>query len=249
MDIQKCFNILELRPEATPEEAYQAYRDLAAIWHPDRCAYNPRLQQKAEGKLKEINAAYEQVKSFLTMKQVEGPRVQTPDPARAESGKPAEATVNEKGVGEAGLFSAYSVPRVKPKIGPGYFRLVGIIALLLIIPALFFSISILEDIRQKTARPADIFGQSIQQAVQMIEKETSKTIEADRGGEKSTVIDSGKGAKKPPAKPKKYIQIHMKNGSIILTTAYWEENSMIMFKKTSGVIGVEKSRVKKIVHP
>jgi len=249
MDIQKCFNILELRQDATPEEAYQAYRDLAAIWHPDRCAHNPRLQQKAEEKIKEINAAYEQVKSFLTMKQVEGPRVQAPGTSWAEPGKSAETTVDEKGVDEAGLFSATTTPRVKPKIGTGYFRLVGIVALMLVIPALFFSISILEDIRQKAARPADIFGQSIQQAVQMLEKEVSKTIETDRGREKSSVADSGKGVKKLPAKPQKYIQIHMKNGSIILTTAYWEENSMIMFKKTSGVIGVEKSRVKKIVHP
>jgi len=249
MDIQKCFNILELRQDATPEEAYQAYRDLAAIWHPDRYAHNPRLQQKAEEKLKEINAAYEQVKSFLTMKQVEGPRVQTPSTSCAEPGKPAETTVDEKGVDEAELFSACTTPRVKPKIGPGYFRLIGIVALMMVIPALLISISILKDVRQKAARPADIFGQSIQQAIQMLEKETSKIIETDREREKSPVADIGKGVKKLPAKPKKYIQIHMENGSIILTTAYWEENSMIMFKNTSGVIGVEKSRVKKIVHP
>jgi hypothetical protein len=249
MDIQKYFNILELRQNTTPKEAYQAYRDLAAIWHPDRCAHNPRLQQKAEEKLKEINAAYEQVKSFLTMKQVEGPRVQAPGPARAEPGKPAETTADKKGVDEAGLFSACTTPRVKPKIGPGYFRLIGIVVLIMVIPTLFFSISILEDIRQKAARPADIFGQSIQQAVQMLGKEDSKTIETARGEEKSSVVDSGKGTKKLPEKPQKYIQIHLKNGSIILTTAYWEENSMIMFKKTSGVMGVEKSRVKKIVHP
>ncbi|MFC1813312.1 J domain-containing protein [Thermodesulfobacteriota bacterium] len=249
MDIQKCFNILELRQDATPEEACQAYRDLAAIWHPDRCAHNPRLQQKAEEKLKEINVAYEQVKSFLTMKQVEGLQVQAPGPARAEPGKPAETTADKKGVDEADLFSATTAPRVRPKIGPGYFRLIGIVVLILVIPTLFFSISILEDIRQKAARPADIFGQSIQQALRTLEQEAPKTIETARGEEKSSVVESRKGTKKLPAKPKKYIQIHLKNGSIILTTAYWEENSMIMFKETSGVIGVERSRVKKIVHP
>ena len=249
MDIQKCFNILELRHDATPEEAYQAYRDLAAIWHPDRCAHNPRLQQKAEEKLKEINAAYEQVKSFLMTKQVKGPLAQSPGTSWAEPGKSDETTVDEKDVDEAGMTAAYTAPRVKPKVGSGYFTLIVIAALIMVVPVLFFSVSILEDIRKKAARPADIFGQSIQRAARLLEKEAPKTIETGGGGGTSSVTDSSKSEIKPPAKPKRYIQIHLENGSIILTTAYWEENSMILFKRASGVIGVEKRRVKKIVHP
>jgi curved DNA-binding protein CbpA len=37
---------------------------LANVWHPDRFVGNPRLQKKAEEKLKEINAAYEYIKSL-----------------------------------------------------------------------------------------------------------------------------------------------------------------------------------------
>jgi curved DNA-binding protein CbpA len=37
---------------------------LANVWHPDRFVGNPRLQKKAEEKLKEINAAYEYIESF-----------------------------------------------------------------------------------------------------------------------------------------------------------------------------------------
>jgi len=37
---------------------------LANVWHPDRFVGNPRLQKKAEEKLKEINAAYEYINSF-----------------------------------------------------------------------------------------------------------------------------------------------------------------------------------------
>ncbi len=62
--IDRCFGILGLKPGASQEELTQAYRDLANVWHPDRFVGNPRLQKKAEEKIKEINAAYEYIKSF-----------------------------------------------------------------------------------------------------------------------------------------------------------------------------------------
>jgi cytoskeletal protein RodZ len=48
------------------QELKSAYRDLAKVWHPDRFAHDPRLQQKAQEKLKEINDAYEQLISEKT---------------------------------------------------------------------------------------------------------------------------------------------------------------------------------------
>jgi DnaJ-domain-containing protein 1 len=62
--ISRCTEILGLKPNASQEEVNQAYRDLANVWHPDRFVGNPRLQKKAEEKIKEINAAYEYIKSF-----------------------------------------------------------------------------------------------------------------------------------------------------------------------------------------
>jgi len=62
--ISRCIEILGLKPNASQEEVNQAYRDLANVWHPDRFVGNPRLQKKAEEKLKEINAAYEYIKPF-----------------------------------------------------------------------------------------------------------------------------------------------------------------------------------------
>ena len=64
--IYRCIEILGLKPGASQEEVNQAYRDLANVWHPDRFAGNPRLQKKAEEKIKEINAAYEYIKSFYS---------------------------------------------------------------------------------------------------------------------------------------------------------------------------------------
>ena len=62
--ISRCIEILGLKPNASQEEVNQAHRDLVNVWHPDRFAGNPRLQKKAEEKVKEINAAYEYIKSF-----------------------------------------------------------------------------------------------------------------------------------------------------------------------------------------
>lgn len=62
--MDRCIEMLGLQRGASPEEVAQAYRDLANVWHPDRFAGNPRLQKKAEEKIKEINAAYEYIKSF-----------------------------------------------------------------------------------------------------------------------------------------------------------------------------------------
>lgn len=63
-NIDQCYEILKLNPNASPEEVKQAYRDLAMVWHPDRFpADNPRLKEKAQEELKRINAAYEVLKS------------------------------------------------------------------------------------------------------------------------------------------------------------------------------------------
>jgi DnaJ-domain-containing protein 1 len=66
--INRCIEMLGLKSGASQEEVNQAYRDLVNVWHPDRFADNQRLQKKAEGKLKEINASYEYIKSFYCSK-------------------------------------------------------------------------------------------------------------------------------------------------------------------------------------
>lgn len=64
-DIDRYYNILGLKPGASQEEVKQAYRDLVKVWHPDRFSHDPRLREKAQEKLKEINRSYEQLASFF----------------------------------------------------------------------------------------------------------------------------------------------------------------------------------------
>jgi WD40 repeat protein len=60
----KFYKVLELEPGAGADEIKQAYRDLAQIWHPDRFATSPRLLERAQEKMKELNEAYEFLKNY-----------------------------------------------------------------------------------------------------------------------------------------------------------------------------------------
>lgn len=59
-NMRRCCEILDIRPNASFDEAKQAFRDLVNVWHPDKYSNNPRLMEKADVKLKEINWAWEQ---------------------------------------------------------------------------------------------------------------------------------------------------------------------------------------------
>ncbi|HEX5873826.1 MAG TPA: J domain-containing protein, partial [Pyrinomonadaceae bacterium] len=59
LDQSKAYELLGVKPGVSNRELKAAHRDLAKVWHPDRFLHDPRLQEKAQEKLKEINEAYE----------------------------------------------------------------------------------------------------------------------------------------------------------------------------------------------
>ncbi len=106
MEIQQCFETLEVSQGASIEDVRQAYKDLVNIWHPDRVPDNPRLKKKAEEKLKDINLAYEELTSFLSSqrkthanpqkKPPERPMTKTPPPAAPAKTQTYEPYVDDK---------------------------------------------------------------------------------------------------------------------------------------------------------
>jgi hypothetical protein len=79
-DLSKAYELLGVKPGVSSRELKAAHRDLAKVWHPDRFVHDPRLQEKAQEKLKEINEAYELVSSGKTPRPTpaETVRVATP---------------------------------------------------------------------------------------------------------------------------------------------------------------------------
>ena len=61
--MSKAYELLGVKPGVSIRELKAAHRDLAKVWHPDRFQHDPRLQEKAQEKLKEINEAYDLLSS------------------------------------------------------------------------------------------------------------------------------------------------------------------------------------------
>lgn len=74
------FTVLGVRPDASPEEVAIAYRRLAKRWHPDRSG-----DRRAVGRMAEINAAYDLLRSerWLERRGRAEPFAPTPPPHRA----------------------------------------------------------------------------------------------------------------------------------------------------------------------
>lgn len=73
-DFGRAYELLGVKPGVSSSELKAAHRDLAKVWHPDRFLHDPRLQEKAQEKLKEINEAYDLLSSGKT------PRATPPPP-------------------------------------------------------------------------------------------------------------------------------------------------------------------------
>ena len=82
IDLSKAYELLGVKPGVSIRELKAAHRDLAKVWHPDRFLHDPRLQEKAQEKLKEINEAYELISSGKVPRPTPPPRAARNSAAR-----------------------------------------------------------------------------------------------------------------------------------------------------------------------
>jgi hypothetical protein len=102
-DLNKAYELLGVKPGVSIRELKAAHRDLAKVWHPDRFQHDPRLQEKAQEKLKEINEAYDLLSSGKVPRPVPP---KAPQPAYSEPAKAAHSTGNLKWVAVLMVFVA-----------------------------------------------------------------------------------------------------------------------------------------------
>lgn len=85
-DIRWCYQILDAEPEASLSEIKRSYRDLMNVWHPDRFTHDPRLREKCERKVKELNEAYQRLETFARR----GELLAQQKEADSQTGRPSE---------------------------------------------------------------------------------------------------------------------------------------------------------------
>jgi hypothetical protein len=61
---EESLRVLGLEPGASEDAIKDAYRDLVRVWHPDRFGSDARLRAKAEDRVRELNAAFEQLRAY-----------------------------------------------------------------------------------------------------------------------------------------------------------------------------------------
>jgi curved DNA-binding protein CbpA len=96
-DLKDCYRLLELKPGATLDEVKRGYRELVKVWHPDRFTEDAVLQQKAQEKLKRINAAYEAIMAYLANGQEDLPPEEPEVQPKARS-KPTASEIYRLGL-------------------------------------------------------------------------------------------------------------------------------------------------------
>jgi len=126
-EIDKCYQTLGLNPRAPEEEIKQAYRDLVNVWHPDRFPHNQRLRKKATEKLREINAAYENLRSCIAGSSFDIPAATSRKPSPPESGAPgqSEPLFNEGQPGFSQPFTQKPTERISWKLLSMLFVVLG----------------------------------------------------------------------------------------------------------------------------
>ena len=60
-EMDKCYQILGLKPGASEEEIRKTYEVLIKVWDPDRFLNDPKMQSIATERLKEIDEAYKKL--------------------------------------------------------------------------------------------------------------------------------------------------------------------------------------------
>ena len=93
-ELDRAYEVLGVKPGVSDRELKAAHRDLAKVWHPDRFVHDPRLQEKAQEKLKEINEAYEQLISRHKRRVTPPPR-----PSRRAQAPESSRVTIKRGIG------------------------------------------------------------------------------------------------------------------------------------------------------
>ncbi len=256
MNLPQCLKILELETTDSLQEARRAYKDLVRVWHPDRFQKNPRLKEKADKKLREINLAYNYLRSHIETNQagtLTASQGSLPDSPPGIDGVNASPKAGSHPPGtKARRTAGSSAPDPRPAAGPisravprtysiGRYVLLAFLCVFLAISALVAYL--LSNTDKIASRVRGVASEAMDKLADRLEK--NQTIQKNDPSVQPFIQELNRTSQSEESKNK--FEIHLDSGSIIMTEAWWEESDMIMYKVENGSMGIERSRVKKIV--
>jgi hypothetical protein len=259
MDLRRCLEVLELKNATSISQVKHAYRELVHVWHPDRFPSNSTIKKRADGKMREINIAYEHLIAFLSAEHQKdklsllGAKTSVGSATKQPASKRAvkEKTSHTIGKGE----TKAAEPRIRTPISPaapgrktsipGKYVVLGLLSLLVAFSALI--LNYLSDIDESMFE-----GRPAMPILNKLKPDSSKAKPIEKSYKlKKTkpntieIIEEKIGFPSPGRK--QYCEIHLKCGSIIIAEKWWEQNNMIMYKTEHGIMGIEIDSIKEIV--
>ena len=264
MNTKKCLEILQLDCVTSAEELTRAYHKMLQICHSDRVHGHPGLEQQAVVRLKEIEFAYTHLMSYFhpgsSRQQIAAATKLPNSPSKFSDSpytgyRPGKSTVNfceitkEDGRRESDRIENFKTYSADTKFPVG--RLVLLFLGVLIFGGIGGLIFMAPDWRVKASKPLGSTTEVMENAAHRLTEKTAApekkadVVPDDLPPVQPVVSD---GIDKPlPAETINYYEIWLKGGTVIITRSYWEVDNMVMYKQYGGKMGVEKSRVDKIV--
>ena len=256
MNLKQSLKILELDNIGSHSEAKRAYKDLVRVWHPDQFQNNPRLKQKADQKLREINLAYKFLRNYLDVNHTGELSISNATSAQPPSGidaaNYAEQSVDHGPAINSQQFAGHHNPDVnripdpvsnsRPRTSSsGRYVLLAFMAVFVAISALV--IYFLYNSDEVASKTRGLASEALEKIADKLEQ--NDAIPKNDPSVKKLFLEPGRSIR--PSEPGNKFEIHLDSGSIIVTELWWEESSMIMYKVDGGSMGIERSQVKKIV--
>jgi hypothetical protein len=256
MNIRRYLDILEIESVSSPEELKQAYRDLVKIWHPDRFHGNSKLEKKAGEKLREITSAYNHLLAYFDPDQTNGIRTSIPivqdEPSHlGEINKIgiqnrcrpyySSSAVNDSGGRQSSkLTGLKTYPARKTSSAKKYILFLFLIIILGISSLVAYRIYNIHDNISTSIEPASEILEKL-----IIKEMGKESVSKVKPFVQNIIKDISKEI--IPAEPKSHYEIYLDSGNVIITDSWWKEDEMIMYKKCGGSMGIESTRVKKII--
>jgi hypothetical protein len=256
MNIGRCLEILELESAESIDEVRKAYKLLVKVWHPDRFSHDSRLQRKAEEKIQQINAAYEQLVVFFTGKSYKVARRSiTSDRFDSEADRQTQrgsagpaATAATSGPIPQAIPAGRKTPRVtarKSHLGKYvFFTLLVGMAVLTALVLLFLS-RIDKSVRDL---PRMAF-ETIQEKMKDLQNPVPPPVQKNNVPGKDATRPASAASGGPPedtARAKTPCIIYLVGGDYIIAEDWWYNEDMVEYRVRQGIVGIEKSRVKEI---